>query len=772
VKTKEMIKSEQVKLLYKHAPVGIIATLLNSIILSFILWKVTSHTILTIWFSAIISASIFRCLLFFKFRHLSHMPDEATRGDIWSFVSLAYSGVVWGSAGIFLFPMDSIAHQAFIAFVLGGMVAGASGTFSIRMRSFLAFSLSALVPICIRFFSIGDKIHLGMGGMILLFWILIFSTAKRINAVSFSSLKLQFENSGLLEYLAAEKNRIEKLNENYLSEINERKQMEKELHKIREELECRVMERTEELMKSNEQLRWEIAGRKQMDEALRESEEKYRLLVDNATDAIFIAQDEVLKFPNPKTEEITGYSAEELAQIPFVDLIYPEDRDTVFNRHMERISGENPSGMYSFRLINRTGKKMSVQLNTVYINWEGKPATLNFLRDVTKQRELEDQLQRARKMEAIGTLAGGVAHDLNNILSGIVSYPDLLLMKIPEDSPLKKPILAMQDSGLRAASVVDDLLTLARRGIATEEVVNINEIISGCLKSPEYEKLASYYPLAKIEPDLDESLLNIQGSRMHLSKTFMNLVSNAVEAIQDEGKIRISTKNEYIDRPISGYDSVEEGDYVTLTVCDTGAGISPQDIERIFEPFYTKKEMGRSGTGLGMSVVWGTVKDHNGYIDIHSTQGKGTTIKLYFPATREERHKEKGRLVLEDYLGKGESILVVDDIKAQREIALNVFNSLGYEAAAVSSGEEAVEYLKKQSVDLILLDMIMDPGIDGLDTYKKILQFNPWQKAIIASGFSETDRVKETQRLGAGQYIKKPYTLEKIGVAVKTELEK
>ncbi|MDY6853737.1 MAG: ATP-binding protein [Thermodesulfobacteriota bacterium] len=772
MKTTEMIKSEQVRLLYKNTPAGIIATLFNSIILSFILWEVISHTILIIWFSAIISVSIFRCLLFFNFRHLSQIPEEVTRGDIWSYVSLVYSGVVWGSAGIFLFPMGSIEHQTFIAFVLGGMVAGASGTFSVRIGHFFAFSLPALVPVCIRFFMIGDEIHLYMGVMILLFGILIFFTAKRLNAATLSSLKLQFENNDLIEYLVAEKRRIEKLNKDYLSEINERKQVEQELIRIHEELECRVMERTEELMKSNEQLRCEIDKHKQTDKALRESEEKYRLLVDNATDAIFIAQDEVMKFPNPKTEEITGYSAQELARIPFVNLIHPEDKDAVFKRHIERINRENPPSMYSFKLINRTGKKLSVQLNTVYINWEGRPATLNFLRDITEQKELEDQLQRARNMEAIGTLAGGVAHDLNNILSGVVSYPELLLMKIPEDSPLKNTILAMRESGLRAASIVNDLLTLARRSIATQEIVNINEIISGYLKSPEYEKLISLHPFVKIEIDLDEDLLNTPGSCVHLSKAFMNLVSNAVEAIQDEGKIRISTKNEYIDRPISGYDSVEEGEYVTLTVCDNGIGISPQDIERIFEPFYTNKMMGRSGTGLGMSLVWRTIKDHNGYIDVQSTQRKGTRIKLYFPATREERQKEEDRVALEDYMGNGESILVVDDIKEQREIALSIFNALGYEATAVSSGEKAIEYLKKRSSDLILLDMVMDPGIDGLNTYKKILQFKPGQKAIIASGFSETDRVKETQRLGAGEYIRKPYTLEKIGVAVKSELKR
>jgi CheY-like chemotaxis protein len=182
--------------------------------------------------------------------------------------------------------------------------------------------------------------------------------------------------------------------------------------------------------------------------------------------------------------------------------------------------------------------------------------------------------------------------------------------------------------------------------------------------------------------------------------------------------------------------------------------------------------MGRSGTGLGMAVVWGTVKDHNGYIDVQSTERKGTTFTLYFPITRKEIAKQKSRLSIDDYMGKEESILVVDDVKEQRELALALLTKLGYAADTVSSGERAVEYLKEHSVDLIVLDMIMEPGIDGFDTYKKIIEVHPRQKAIIASGFSETDRVKEAQRLGAGQYIKKPYTIENIGLAIKEELGK
>jgi len=239
----------------------------------------------------------------------------------------------------------------------------------------------------------------------------------------------------------------------------------------------------------------------------------------------------------------------------------------------------------------------------------------------------------------------------------------------------------------------------------------------------------------------------------------------------DGGTILISTRNQYIDKPLRGYEDVKEGDYVTLTVSDSGTGIFPVDIDRIFEPFYTKKVMGRSGTGLGMAVVWGTVKDHKGYVDIQSTVGEGTTFTLYFPATREKLVKDKRKLAIADYMGKGETILVVDDVKEQRKIACSILGRLGYSVTSVSSGEEAVNYMKTHSADLLVLDMIMDPGIDGLDTYKRILELHPGQKAIIASGFSETARVKEVKRMGAGAYVKKPYLLETIGLAVRAELD-
>ncbi|MBL0715191.1 MAG: response regulator [Desulfosarcina sp.] len=398
-------------------------------------------------------------------------------------------------------------------------------------------------------------------------------------------------------------------------------------------------------------------------------------------------------------------------------------------------------------------------------------------RDITerwrarKEKErLEGMLERARKMEAVGTLAGGVAHDLNNILSGIVSYPDLLLMDLPPDSPLRKPIKTIQESGQKAAAIVQDLLTMARRGVSVTEVVNFNDVMAEYLDSPAFAKLTSYHPDIVIRAKPAENLPNIMGSSVHLFKTLMNLVSNAAEAMPDGGTVTITSANQHVDKPIKGYDVVAEDDYVVLTVEDTGTGISEKDQTRIFEPFYTKKVMGRSGTGLGMSVVWAAVKDHHGYIDLSSEVGAGTTVTLYFPVTRAEAKPEASQRMIENYRGNGESILVVDDVKEQRVIAAEMLDRLGYRVATVPSGEAALRYLSDHPAHLVILDMIMPPGMDGLETYRKILEIHPQQKAIIASGFSESGRVKRAQRLGAGAYVRKPYVLETIGLAVRAEL--
>lgn len=391
--------------------------------------------------------------------------------------------------------------------------------------------------------------------------------------------------------------------------------------------------------------------------------------------------------------------------------------------------------------------------------------------EMAEKRRLEDRAELMQGAEGIGTIAGGVAHDLNNILSGIVSYPDLLLTDMAPDSPMKAHLEVIRRSGEKAATIVNDLLCLMRPRPRQPRSLSLNDVIADYLDSPEFLFLQRCNPNVTVESELATDLRGVLGSRTHLAKVVMNLLANAADAMPEGGKIRVCTRNRCVEHPIQGYETIAVGDYAVVSIADVGVGISPGDRRRIFEPFYTRKVMGRGGTGLGMTIVWATVKEHGGFVDVTSAEGRGTTFTLYFPCTDAQVQLPASASPVEDFLGRGESILVVDDRREQRSIAVHMLQRLGYRVTAVASGEEAVEHLRDERVDLVVLDMLMEPGIDGLETYRRIRRLNPAQKSIVTSGFSASAAVREMQRLGAGPYVPKPYLIETIGRVVRAALE-
>jgi|GEM_PF-3903261 len=511
------------------------------------------------------------------------------------------------------------------------------------------------------------------------------------------------------------------------------------------------------------------------------SERRYRHLVQNASDILSVSsvQGDIL-YINPVVERILGYSQAEMTGRRFYEFIHPDHLDQVKEFYKDQFRTKTAITYHEFPVVKKDSEVIWLGQNAQLLeNGNEMRGFQAIARDITERvrgeeerKQLTERLQRAEKMEALGTLAGGVAHDLNNVLGILVGYSELLLDDIPENNPLRDHVVHIMNGGMRAAAIVQDLLTMARRGVQADDVINLNAVIADFVKTPECAALCSRSPNIRLRTELAPALLNIRGSAPHLFKTLLNLLTNAVEAMPHGGLVTVSTANSHLEKPVQGYDSVREGDYVVLTVSDTGQGITAEDVRHIFEPFYTKKVMGRSGTGLGLAVVWGTVKDHNGYIDVQSEPGQGSTFTLYLPVTRDEIQKPGDESGLPDLTGKGQAILVVDDVKEQRELAERMLARLNYKVSTAASGEDALAMLPAASFDLVILDMIMDPGMDGLDTYREILKIRPGQRAIIVSGFSSTDRVAQAIALGAGDYVKKPYMIETLGAAVKRELEK
>ncbi len=534
----------------------------------------------------------------------------------------------------------------------------------------------------------------------------------------------------------------------------------------------------------------DLTDRKKTEEALRQSENLYRAIFENTGAAtLIVGEDTKIKLINSVFEEMTGRKREEVEnKMSWTEFIPEKHMERMMDYHYARRTCERPPLVYDFSFFDSKGRERDALMHITMV--PGTTDSLASIVDITDrktaERELLDKevrLKQAEKMESLGLLAGGVAHDLNNVFSGLVGYPEIVLMQVnalkehpdPDKinkflNDLPKKMNSIMRSAQMASDIVQDLLAMTRRGVMEDKTLNLNEIIWDYLNSAKFHMVEGFYPRIRIETSLDKNLLNMNGSRTHLLKTVMNLISNAFEAIKegDEGVIHLNTYNVYIDRDLPD-SNLREGNYIVLEVMDNGIGIPGEFINHIFEPFFTKKKMGKSGTGLGLSVVWYAVKDHRGHVEVKSEEGKGSTFLLYFPASDKNLPGE-AELEIEPMRGNGEKILVVDDKQEQRDYASLLLSTLGYRVSTVSSGEECIEFLRNKEADLILLDMIMDPGMDGLDTFREVKKIRPGQKAIIVSGYSETDRVREAQKLGAGAYVRKPYLMKTIARAIQEEL--
>ena len=410
---------------------------------------------------------------------------------------------------------------------------------------------------------------------------------------------------------------------NLEKELSAREQIERDLQEHKSHLEKTVLARTAELTQTNSRILQEIEEHQKTEIALRQSEERYKRFSEVTIDGIvFHSQDGIID-TNATFRNIFGYLGEELQGKTLIESMrIDKDIDITSNNFIETVGMRQDGTPIHIEILSR-------------VMADNNLLTVTSIRNITDRKVLETRLHQAQKMESIGLIAGGVAHDLNNILTGIVGYPEFLLLDLPKESQLRAPLEMIRDSGIRAAQVVSDLLTIARGAACGRELGNLNHLIKDYIGSPEYLKLQQKRPEITLETDFCSDLWNMYCSPIHARKSIMNLISNAAEAIGNKGKIVVATRNEYLGSAESEKQNLKEGEYVVLSVSDSGSGIADDDIQHIFDPFFSRKKMGpTSGTGLGLTVVWNTAQDHEGTVCVE-THERGTTFRIYFPSTRE-----------------------------------------------------------------------------------------------------------------------------------------
>lgn len=499
-----------------------------------------------------------------------------------------------------------------------------------------------------------------------------------------------------------------------------------------------------------------------VDENLQQRREIQRIMERHPVGIVLVdSEKRTVSWANPKALELMGRSLDEVHHAPCKEAVCPsQDKECPVLDHGREVRD------VECIMPTRDGQGVPVLRSIASVTYNQRPHLLEAVMDLRRQKALESQLDRAKKLETVGLVAGGVAHDLNNLLTSLVGYPDLLLRRLAPTDPMYQTLNRIRDAGLKAGAIVQDLLTLARRGVKSTERIDVGALIHGFLSSTEFAMLRKAHTGVRFQTRMESQRSYCWGSEPHLEKALGNLVRNAAEAITGTGTVTIGLQVVQLKEPYAGFETVPSGRWICLSVEDTGSGIAPEDLPHIFEPFYTKKKMGRSGTGLGMTIIWHTVKDMGGFVDVASVPGQGTAFRLYLPEAEPPPETAHPQLPETFPRGSGEKVLVVEDMDDQRALVHAVLSDLGYRVTSAGSGAEALQLAAGQDFDLLVLDMRLEDGIDGPQVYQEIVKRRPGQKAVIVSGDVSADRVAVAQTLGISHFIAKPYALEKLAKTV------
>ncbi len=510
----------------------------------------------------------------------------------------------------------------------------------------------------------------------------------------------------------------------------------------------------------------DITERKRAQETLRNSHRRYQELFNSVMEGIgMIDENEQIIYCNPSLVRIFEVDSEKnLVGESILDFMPEEKREAA----RSRIRGEQKLNGHRFEMEITVGsgniKTVLLSVSRKRDGYDNYSGAIIAIIDISEVRRLQEFASRAQRLETAGRIAGQVAHDFNNLLAPLIAYPGFIKEMLPDDHDCVVYLNDMSSAAERIAEINQQLLTLGRRGHFHLEVINLNETIEQVIG-----QLSPIPETMKIETEFAEDLSNIKGGSAQIMRILINMLSNARDSMHDDGTIKITTENYILRGPGGKNRPVPGGKYIRVSISDTGSGIPGDALAKIFDPFFTTKTAGKKrGSGLGLSVVHSVIEDHHGYIDLETTPGEGTVFYLYFPVTGENLKTQ----ISEEIVGGQEKILVVDDDDMQRDVSHKLLRSLGYNVVTVSNGNDAVDYIKNNNVDLVLLDMVMPDSIDGLETYKAIREINSTQKTIVVSGHAESEKVKKTLELGASSFLRKPLTIKSVAGAVRKELDR
>ncbi len=755
----EQIKAERVRQLYRNAPLGLIATVINSAVLTYVQWNVVPHRAAIIWFGCLLLLTLIHSIQIYHYRQT---PPSFSEADQWNkrfILRLAMSGIVWGSAAIFLFPLSSMTHQVFLAFVLGGMVAGAAGTFPI-ISSFLAYSVPALVPLIVRFFITGDEMHIAMGGMATLFGSLMLIVAMRVQSVASLSLQLRYENKSLISVLASAKDRAEKLNEELLTEIKGRKKAQEDLQKHREHLEEVVAERTAELSFANARLQEEIAARTTAENTLKESEKYFRSLIENSLDIISVLDNSgSIIFESPSVE-ILGYTPAELVGRNVFEFVHPDDRQAAQDAFSRALQWPGVSLSIEVRFRRRNGSWSVLEAAGKGIADDSRAVHVIInSRDVTERRRLESDVLKSQKLESLGVLAGGIAHDFNNLITGITANIELAKMHAKDRHELHAVLKKAEQASARAKDLTQQLLTFSVGGEPIKRVLMIGDVVKDAAE------FASRGSSAVCIFSIPGELRPVEADEGQLRQAIHDIVINAVQSMPRGGVIDVACENVMIGEQEN--QALRPGDYVKVTIADQGMGIPREHFAKIFDPYFTTKQ---KGSGLGLATAYSIMKKHGGSIAVDSELDAGTTITLFLPSSRKEVMAPCNR---NDGLVSGSGrILIMDDEEIIRDSAGMILRAAGYDVEVAREGREAIELYRKahesgKPFDVVILDLTVPGGIGGKDAVKKLQEIDPAMKAIVSSGYSQDPIMANYRDFGFMGVIAKPYKMRDMSEIVK-----